>query len=114
MNCTHLSTVSTKYPALQWYAINAEELEDLSIQFDIESVPTFIILKSGKEVYRYAGQNAPAVTLLVQKYSHVKDTGITAPPTNTKTQNIETLVKSHPIMVFIKGTPSVPRCKTID
>jgi glutaredoxin-related protein len=93
---------------LNFYSIDAEELEDLSIRFDIESVPTFIVLKGDQEVERYQGQNAPQVTQLIQKYSNLKTEQ--PQPLPVKKQSLETLVNSHPIMIFIKGTPSQPRC----
>jgi thiol-disulfide isomerase/thioredoxin len=109
--CQHLSTVfqelSTKYPKLNFYQIDAEEMEDLSIKFDIESVPTFIVLNGEEEIDRYQGQNAPVLTQLIQKHSNVKQVPVAAP---IKKQSLETLVQSHPIMIFIKGTPTTPKC----
>lgn len=112
--CVHLSTVyqelSIKYPKVLMYRINAEELEDLSVDFEIESVPTFIVLEGGKEVDRYQGQDAPKITALIQKYSNSKLLSKKEnPKVNTK-ESLETLVNSHPLMIFIKGTPSAPKC----
>ncbi len=113
--CVHLSTVyqelSIKYPKLQLYRINAEELQDISVDFEIESVPTFIVLKNGVEVERYQGQDAPRITALIQKYSNGLDTKSVTKGLDTKQEqgrewkkkDLETLVHSHPLMIFIKG-----------
>lgn len=72
--------------------------------------------QNGKPVETVDGANAPDLTETVKK--HVQSSAVTtakataASTTHKEDINVrlKTLTNSAPVMVFIKGTPSQPRC----
>ncbi|KAI8915887.1 thioredoxin-like protein, partial [Gorgonomyces haynaldii] len=112
--CLQLNTVfeelSRKYPQIEWITIEAEEYPDESEAFEIETVPTVVFYKQ-KELERVQGYNPPMLLQLAEKYSKqtVETVKISqqGPPLE---QRLKQLVVSQPMMIFIKGTPTEPRC----
>ncbi|TPX51729.1 hypothetical protein SeLEV6574_g00147 [Synchytrium endobioticum] len=120
--------LAKKYPALSFVKVEAENYPDFSEEHEIASVPTFIVFKDGKTVDRIEGANAPLLTTTVDKYgkASANATKYIPPTTNGSDQNaslpeatlsrealnnrLQELVNSHPVMLFIKGTPQQPRC----
>ncbi|KNC96121.1 Grx4 family monothiol glutaredoxin [Spizellomyces punctatus DAOM BR117] len=111
--------LSRKYPAVQFVQLEAENYPDISEHYEIAAVPTFIILKDGKTVNRVEGANAPALTSGIEKFAKVAAAAATsasvssALPVERKKDlqsRLKELVSSHPVMIFIKGTPQQPRC----
>jgi Grx4 family monothiol glutaredoxin len=97
----------------------AEDFPELSETLEISSVPTFLILEGGKVKERLEGANAPALSALAEKYAKIasqkqQDGSATTTTPSTSTIPLETrlnaLVSSHPMMLFIKGTPTQPAC----
>ncbi|CAI2172305.1 1203_t:CDS:2 [Funneliformis geosporum] len=94
--------------------VDAEKFPELSESFEIAAVPTFIFLKKGKIAERVDGANAPELTNRVAKYSKVSSFATGAKDETQKIDlntRLKTLVNSHPVVAFIKGTPSQPRLK---
>ncbi|KAJ3282875.1 Glutaredoxin 3 [Blyttiomyces sp. JEL0837] len=133
--CKHMNEVfdelSRKFPNLQYVKIQAEEFPDISEEYEIEAVPTFFIIRNGKIAERINGANAPSLTTATEKYSKIAANTVKTPSTTTTTTTTTTptqppqdptqsklqlevklkkLINSHPVMLFIKGTPTVPRC----
>ncbi|CAG8605093.1 361_t:CDS:2, partial [Diversispora eburnea] len=123
--CKQMNDVFTelakKHTTLKFIKIEAEKFADLSESFNIAAVPTFIVLKNGKIADRIDGANAPELTSTVEK--HAKGTslsiGIKTQPDLSKASTtskidlntrLKELINSNPVMAFIKGTPSQPRC----
>ncbi|CAG8533569.1 12652_t:CDS:2 [Dentiscutata erythropus] len=110
--------LAKKYTTLKFIKIEAEKFSDISESFEIAAVPAFIILKNGKISDRVDGANAPELTNTVSKYAKAT-TGSTIKnasdlqKTNRKVDlntYLKELTNSSPVMAFIKGTPSQPRC----
>ncbi|KAI9091496.1 thioredoxin-like protein [Phlyctochytrium arcticum] len=138
--CTDMNAVfaelSNKFPGLTFVQIEAENFGDIAEEYEIAAVPTFLVLGDGgkKVLARIEGANAGSLSSTVEKYAGAgaaaakttptanpaapTPTTITtiqpqpAPTTEKKdlTFRLKTLVSSHPVMVFIKGTPQAPRC----
>ncbi|KAG2227526.1 hypothetical protein INT45_002211 [Circinella minor] len=119
--CQQMNEVATelagKFSSLQFVKIEAENFPDISEEFEIAAVPTFIILKGGKTVERIEGAKAAELTNAVAK--HAK--GVSSNKSSSLTENdvkpakdlntrLKSLIESAPVMVFIKGTPQQPRC----
>ncbi|KAI7903658.1 thioredoxin-like protein [Cokeromyces recurvatus] len=114
--------LANKFPALQFIKIEAEEYPDISENFEISAVPTFIILKGGKIVEQIEGAKAAELTNAVAKHSKgVLNKLSTATTSAAGTENgnkpvkdlnarLKALIHSAPVMIFIKGTPQQPRC----
>ncbi|KAF9790326.1 glutaredoxin [Thelephora terrestris] len=116
--------LSKKYPQLLVLNVEAEEQEDIAKSFDIESVPTFLILQGHKLLKRIDGADAQTLTASVAKLA--KPTPPVNPLSSTQqlpaapadgaeekqklNARLEALMRQDEVMLFIKGTPDVPRC----
>ncbi|CAB4383344.1 unnamed protein product [Rhizophagus irregularis] len=105
-----------KNSSVNFVKIEAEKFPELSESFEIEAVPAFIVLKNGKIAERINGANAPELTNAVAKYAKVS-TFVTDKPVATSEKKavdlntrLKELLNSSPVMAFIKGTPTQPRC----
>lgn len=46
---------SSQFPAMKFLKANQEEAPELFESLDVQSIPTYLILKDGKEVHRHVG-----------------------------------------------------------
>ena len=110
--------LSRKHPAIAFLKVEAEDVPEVSEAYEIATVPTFVVVKQGKAADRIEGANAPALTSVVEKHS--KALGSLIPqsvramngeqPVVSMESKLKQLVSSHPVMLFMKGIPSEPRC----
>ncbi|KAI7881020.1 glutaredoxin, partial [Lichtheimia hyalospora FSU 10163] len=110
-----IAELAGKFSSLQFLKIEAENFADISEEYEIAAVPTVIVLKGGKIVERVEGAKAAEVTNVVAKHakgvSGTKATGDTdVKPVKDLNSRLKELIESANVMVFIKGTPSQPRC----
>ncbi|CDS05883.1 hypothetical protein LRAMOSA08411 [Lichtheimia ramosa] len=110
-----IAELAGKFSSLQFLKIEAENFADISEEYEIAAVPTVIVLKGGKIVERVEGAKAAEVTNVVAKHakgvSGTKATGDTdVKPVKDLNSRLKELINSANVMVFIKGTPSQPRC----
>ena len=49
--------LSTKYTSVVFAKVNVDEAEELSNFFSVTALPTFILLKNGKEIKRFSGSS---------------------------------------------------------
>ncbi|CAO3635731.1 unnamed protein product [Cunninghamella echinulata] len=105
-------------PCQQMNELEAENFPEISEEYEISAVPTFIILKGEKIVERIEGAKAAELSNAVAKHSKGILTSYsnagTIDSSSTKPQDLNSrlkaLVNSAPVMIFIKGTPQQPRC----
>ncbi|KAH6600711.1 hypothetical protein BASA50_002095 [Batrachochytrium salamandrivorans] len=116
--------LSRKHPQLSYIRLEAETFPDISEKLEIATVPTFLFLHvNGEIVERIEGANAPLLATTVEKYvkhaSSIAATTVSAlspvVPSSLDTassmeKKLKKLLSSHPIMLFMKGSPSQPRC----
>ncbi|EEH43836.1 Grx4 family monothiol glutaredoxin [Paracoccidioides brasiliensis Pb18] len=155
---TVLSTLASTYPpttppSVSFVSVNAEELPDISEQYDVTAVPFIVLIRDGKTLQSLSGSDAIKARAAIEQYAGVAATGSNTvgaekqsipPPLQTElrkdvhaptTSNapgvingaeaspkptrstkeelfarLEELVKAAPVMLFMKGTPSAPRC----
>ena len=62
-----LSSANSVPGKVAFVKINIDEQRELAAQFQISSVPTFIIFKNGKPIEEIKGANAPALKRSVEK-----------------------------------------------
>jgi Grx4 family monothiol glutaredoxin len=137
---TVLSTLASEYPVTEppstsWVAIDAEELSDVSETYNVTAVPFLVLVRDGKVLETVSGSSAVKVRDAIE--SHAKSTSAGAGPTvngsngaaaPVETKEVEAaledpekkkeelfkrlgdLVKAAPVMLFMKGTPSEPKC----
>ncbi|KAF9405136.1 Glutaredoxin 3 [Podila epigama] len=119
--------LATKNPAIHFIKIEAEKFPDISEEYEIAAVPSFVIVKEGKVVDRVEGANAPELSKTIAKYNKsgsntsalngsaaAASSPSVAPPTMTAEEmnaRLKELTSSSAVMVFIKGTPTAPRCQ---
>ncbi|RXW13892.1 hypothetical protein EST38_g11963 [Candolleomyces aberdarensis] len=121
--------LARKYGAGLFLSVDAEEQSDIAESFDIEAVPSFIILRGHTLLGRINGADAPALSSTVAKNvatpSHTPlsrtDQAPAAPPSSFPApQEEETpeqlekrlrgLMSQSKVVLFMKGSPEQPRC----
>ena len=59
------------YPNVKFARVNVDENQNISIKFAIQSIPTFIMFKSGKIVDKMMGAvGAPGIHMICKKHSN--------------------------------------------
>jgi Grx4 family monothiol glutaredoxin len=130
------TTTSTTTTTIAFARCDAEESPKLAERFHVTSVPTFVLVDEQCHlVEQMAGDDAAAVTMAVQRlvvHTNNDDSGQTTKRTTTSPversstenshgasssssssslkQRLEALLRSSPVMVFIKGSPTEPKC----
>lgn len=110
----------SKLVHVKFIKVEAEELPDLSEKYEVEAVPTFVLLKNDKVVDRIQGANAPELTKKIRLHSErelalppstpgsVEE--VAADPKLPLEDRLRALVKRDPVVLFMKGSPNEPRC----
>ncbi|KAH9503277.1 Glutaredoxin 3 [Bulinus truncatus] len=90
---------------------DAESLAEISYKYEIVAAPTFIFLKAGKQIDRLDGANAAELTAKVTKHSFVLVEDLnTSTAKQDLNEKLKKLINSAPVMLFMKGSPSAPKC----
>lgn len=115
-----LSALAGTAPDIFFAKIDAEEVSDLSDEYQVTMVPTIILWNNGKVGEKIeGGVDASQLTQAVQRLiSATESTGTvaktstttTADPEKQLTERLDRLIKSDTVMLFMKGVPSAPRC----
>ncbi|KAK4154018.1 thioredoxin-like protein [Chaetomidium leptoderma] len=134
---TVLSTLASEYPvteppATSWVKINAEDLSDISEAYNVTAVPFLVLIRNGEVLETVSGSSAVRVRNAIE--SHASKTGAGAAAANGPVttaggdegevateedpekkkqelfRRLGDLVKAAPVMLFMKGTPSEPKC----
>ena len=89
---TVLSALASTYPTsapLAFLSLNAEELPEISEQYDVTAVPYIVLQKDGKTLETVSGSDAAKVRAAVEKYAGTGSGGSTQsslPPAQTVTK----------------------------
>jgi Grx4 family monothiol glutaredoxin len=92
---TVLSALASTYPTsapLAFLSLNAEELPEISEQYDVTAVPYIVLQKDGKTLETVSGSDAAKVRAAVEKYAGTGSGGSTQsslPPAQTVTKQVE-------------------------
>lgn len=94
-----------------------EAFSDVVERYPVLAVPTFIILKNGKVVDKLEGPNAPKLVKLIEKHTKAISAGVAKVKAKTAVKinddlntRLGQLTRAAPVMIFIKGMPSEPKC----
>ncbi|KAL1508926.1 hypothetical protein ABEB36_003745 [Hypothenemus hampei] len=87
---------------IKFYSCSAEELSEISLKFNIESVPTVLVFQSNKVLDRIDGADAAKITEKVKYYANKS-----AQPLE---ERLKLLINKAKIMLFMKGDRETPRC----
>ncbi|KAJ2905069.1 putative monothiol glutaredoxin-4 [Zalerion maritima] len=144
---TVLSTLASEYPVTEppttsWVSLNAEDLSDVSEEYNVTAVPFLVLVRNGQTLETVSGSSAVKVRAAIEKHAAAAGDGAatktteTAPTTTTTTpsdaapaaatengtdkeeetskedifKRLANLVKAAPVMLFMKGSPSEPKC----
>ena len=106
---------------------DAESNEDIAESFNIESVPTFLVLKGHNLLSRVDGADGPALAAAIkthirqppqglatsEKVPQIPSDGPPAAPEETTeelNERMRNIMKQSKIVLFMKGSPDAPRC----
>ncbi|PPR04812.1 hypothetical protein CVT24_007072 [Panaeolus cyanescens] len=125
--------LAKKYPAALFLQVEAEEQSEIAESFDIEAVPSFIILRGHTLLDRISGADAAALTQSVAKHAtvpsyqplsktdNVPAKASAAVPAGLQTdekketteelnERLRKLMNQSKVVLFMKGSPETPRC----
>ncbi len=64
-------SLSKKYPKIKFARVNVDNNQNIAMRFGVQSIPTFIMFKSGKILDKMLGAvGAPGINMICQKYSN--------------------------------------------
>lgn len=97
--------------------VQAESCPNLSKQYQVTAVPTFVLLDEKGNVFEKieGNEDVSNVTLAVQRLAAAPGSNSMAPEKTTHesdalTKRLDRLIRSSPVMLFMKGTPTAPKC----
>ena len=128
---------ATEPLSTSWVSVDAEELSDVSETYNVTAVPFLVLVRGGQVLETVSGSSAVKVRNAIE--NHAKQSGKERTASDTAGANgtaasVETsnatdstpedpekkkeelfkrlgdLVKAAPVMLFMKGTPSEPKC----
>ncbi|KAJ7060859.1 glutaredoxin [Mycena amicta] len=122
--CTQMNAVvaelAKKHPGLLVLNVEAEEQAEIAESFDVEAVPSFVVLRGHTLLARISGADASALTQAIAKHLSPpipsnKPQTQTKPPSSDETpeeldKRMRGLMTQRPVVLFMKGTPEEPRC----
>ncbi|KAJ7240170.1 glutaredoxin [Mycena haematopus] len=129
--CTQMNDVvaelAKKHPNILALNVEAEEQADIAESFEIEAVPSFVVLRGHTLLARIAGADAPALTQAIATHASgnapsyaPKSHTDAAPPVAQNGGAAETpeeldtrlrrLMTQSKVVLFMKGNPEEPRC----
>ncbi|WVQ97074.1 Grx4 family monothiol glutaredoxin [Kwoniella sp. CBS 9459] len=123
-----------QFPSVLFLNIEAEELADISESFDIEAVPSFLLLKGHTLLARHSGSDTALLHSLLSQHTGAPTS--TSASTSTTTAPLATsdatpqappeaprqrteaeiearcreLMNKHKVVLFMKGNPTAPKC----
>ncbi|WP_428326299.1 thioredoxin [Nitrosopumilus sp.] len=63
-------SLSKKYPNVKFARVNVDNNQNIAMKFAVQSIPTFIMFKSGQIVDKMMGAvGAPGINMICQKHS---------------------------------------------
>jgi len=63
-------SLSKKYPKIKFARVNVDQNQNISMKFAVQSIPMFIMFKSGQIIDKMVGAvGAPGIHMICKKYS---------------------------------------------
>lgn len=119
--CKQMNEVVTelakKYPRVLVLQVEAEEQEEISASFEVESVPTVLLLRGHTLLEKIVGADATRLTSTIAKHvSGAPSLSTSLPPPGREEseaqpeERIRQIMKKSKVVLFMKGSPDNPRC----
>lgn len=92
-----------------FYKVDAEKLEEISLKFEVTSVPTFVILMNAESIDKVEGVNVPE---LVRKLKLLQVRVDMQPLLPRKKEDfmakLQSITGQAPCVLFLEGSPDAP------
>jgi len=104
------------YPKLKFIQINADILPSIGEKLGIKAVPHFVFIKNKTVIDELEGANPPELLKRVKSLNDKatdptqKTTATVVSAEDDLNERLRKLTTYAPVMLFIKGTPTEPRC----
>uniref|UniRef100_A0A182NKV0 Thioredoxin domain-containing protein n=1 Tax=Anopheles dirus TaxID=7168 RepID=A0A182NKV0_9DIPT len=117
--CKQISDVMTElakqaeFKALQFLDVPAEDLSEVSMRHQIDSVPTVLFFRAGTAVDRIDGVDVGTLTQKAKKYAGAPaaaSVGATGGTGANLEERLKALISRSKVMIFMKGDRNTPRC----
>uniref|UniRef100_A0A182QLC2 Thioredoxin domain-containing protein n=1 Tax=Anopheles farauti TaxID=69004 RepID=A0A182QLC2_9DIPT len=117
--CKQISDVMTElakqaeFKALQFIDVPAEDLSEVSMRHQIDSVPTVLFFRAGTALDRIDGVDVGTLTQKAKKYAgatSVESAGATGDSGANLEERLKALINRSKVMIFMKGDRNTPRC----
>ncbi|KAJ7765917.1 glutaredoxin [Mycena maculata] len=117
-----VAELAKKHPGILALNVEAEAQADIAESFDVEAVPSFVVLRGHTLLARISGADAPALTQAIATHAAgpvptfaPKAHTDAAPPPASETPaeldaRLRRLMTQSKVVLFMKGTPAEPRC----
>ena len=101
------------HPGISVAKVDAEAVPDAAEVFDVTVVPTFVFFKQHVMVGTLQGADAAELTRRVEALKDAPKPPLGQRPDflNEVFARVEAIIASGPVVLFMKGTPTAPRCK---
>jgi len=123
--CTQMNDVlveiSKQHSNVKYLVIDAENLSEISLEYEIEAVPTFLFMKNKQQIGRLNGAHAPQLTNMVKENISAVAPPMrnTAPmvsaaprrdPKEVLEERLKELINMADAVLFMKGDKNVQKC----
>lgn len=93
---------------IRFNIINAEDLADICLNYNITAVPTVLLIKEKKVVGRIDGVNISQLSIECEKLSGNTSNSTASP--ESLDDRLKKLINLSKVMIFMKGNREQPRC----
>lgn len=112
------SALAEKYPKIKFLLVEAEAALEVSEKYEVSVVPTFFTCVGPKTVGQLQGATPATLSKLVKELEeltdissiHTEEDRKKAAEKEALNKRLEQLVRRAPVMLFMKGNTSQPKC----
>lgn len=94
-----------QFGQLQFLDVAAEDFSEISINHQIEAVPTVLFFRSGSALDRIDGIDIAALSSKCKSLA-----GVVEDEKTSLEERLKSLINKAPVMMFMKGDRNTPRC----
>lgn len=95
----------SQFAQLQFIDVAAEDYSEISINHQIEAVPTVLFFRNGTALDRIDGIDIAALSTKCKSLA-----GVVEDEKTSLEERLKTLINKSPLMIFVKGDRNTPRC----
>lgn len=99
-----------EFKAIQFLDVPAEDLSEVSLHHQIDSVPTVLFFRAGTALDRIDGVDVGSLTQKVKKYASAPASELSSSASANLEERLKALINRSKVMIFMKGDRNTPRC----